>query len=305
MDLRRLELLLHLSRARSMRAVADELGLTTSTVSQQIAVLARDVGTPLLEPVGRGVRLTPAGARLAAHAVTILAAVDAARLDLDPEAQPVGTVRVAGFATAVRRSLLPLVADLSVHHPDVRLRIHEHEPLEALDLLSRDEVDLALSYDYNLAPTDLDSTVEVTPLWSARWGLGTPSRTAVQDADAAAVVERYRDQDWVVNSRNTADEHVVRTLASMADFVPTVTHRVDSLELVQDLIAAGLGVGLLPMDQPTHPEVTVLPLQNPDVTLRAQAVVRRGRSGWPPLALVLRLLQPLPTAERSRSAASA
>jgi DNA-binding transcriptional LysR family regulator len=295
MDLRRLELLLHLSRVGSMRAVADELGLTTSTVSQQIAALAREAGTPLLEPVGRGVRLTPAGKRLAGHAVTILAAVDAARMDLDPGAAPVGTVRVAGFATAVRRSLLPLVADLSNRYPDVRLRIHEHEPLEALDLLSHDEVDLALTYDYNLAPTPPDSTLDVTPLWSAGWGLGVPRSEAptrgALDSEATRLFDRYRDRDWVVNSRNTADEHVVLTLASMADFVPNITHRVDSLELVEDLIAAGLGVGLLPMDQPTRPEVGVLPLRHPAVSLRARAVVRRGRAAWPPLALVLRLLQ--------------
>src|SRR5215211_9178010 len=100
MDPRRLGLLLELSRRGSMRAVADELGYTTSTVSQQLAVLAREAGTPLVEPAGRRVRLTPAGQRLAEHAVTILAAVDAANSDLDPTAEPAGTVRIAGFATA-------------------------------------------------------------------------------------------------------------------------------------------------------------------------------------------------------------
>jgi DNA-binding transcriptional LysR family regulator len=292
MDLRRLELLLHLSRGGSMRVVAEDLGVTTSTVSQQIAALAREVGAPLLEPVGRGVKLTPAGQRLAAHAVTILAAVEAARLDLDPAAEPAGTVRVAGFATAVRRSLLPLVADLSMSHPDVRLRIHEHEPLESLALLARDEVDLALTYDYNLAPVIADSRLDATPLWSVGWGLGVPSAEPAPGGDAAVVVfDRYRDREWIVNSRNTADEEVVRTLASMAGFGPKITHRADSLELVQDLIQAHLGVGLLPVDQPTLPQVGVLALRNPVVTLRAYAVVRRGRSLWPPLALVLEALQ--------------
>ena len=145
-------MLLRLSQVGSMREVAEQLDVTTSTVSQQIAALAREVRTPLLEPVGRRVRLTPAGQRLADHAITILAAVDAARNDLDPTADPAGTVRVAGFATAIRRSLLPLMSDLSTHHPNVRLKIYEHEPIEADSLLSRDEVDLVLTYDYNLAP---------------------------------------------------------------------------------------------------------------------------------------------------------
>jgi DNA-binding MarR family transcriptional regulator len=99
MDTRRLALLLALSRLGSMQKVAEAFSLTTSTVSQQIAALAREAGEQLIEPDGWRVRLTPAGRRLADHAVAILAAVDAARLDLDPHAEPAGTVRVGGFAT--------------------------------------------------------------------------------------------------------------------------------------------------------------------------------------------------------------
>lgn len=286
MDLRRLEILLQLSRADSMREVAEELGITTSTVSQQIAALARETGTPLLERVGRRVRLTPAGQRLATHAVTILAAAEAARHDLDPAADPVGTVRIAGFATAIRRSVVPLVADLARSHPGVHLHLHEHEPLEAMGLLSRDEIDLALVYDYNLAPAATDPTVETRPLWSADWGLGVPAADAADEVDPSPF-HAYRDHAWIVNSRNTADEVVVHTLAAMTGFAPTIAHRVDSLELVQDLIRAGLGVGLLPLDQPTHPDVAVLPLRSPAVTLRAYAATRRGRGDWPPVALVM------------------
>jgi DNA-binding transcriptional LysR family regulator len=105
--------LLSLSRIGSMRAVAETHHLTTSPVSQQIAALAKETGAQLIEPEGRRVRLTPAGQRLADHAVTILAAVDAARLDLDPDAEPAGTVRVGGFATGLRVSLFPIVEDLA------------------------------------------------------------------------------------------------------------------------------------------------------------------------------------------------
>ena len=287
METRRLELLLELSRRGSMREVADELGITTSTVSQQIAALARETGTALVEPDGRRVRLTPAGRRLADHAVTILAAVDAARLDLDPGSEPAGTVRVAGFATAIRVSLMPVLAELSVDHPAVRLLIHEHEPFEAYDLLARDDVDLALTYDYDLAPAAFDRTLVATPLWSAPWSLAVPSARAVSGGDARVVFQAFARHDWVVNSRNTADEDVVRTVASLAGFEPRVAHRVDSLDLVQDLIRAGLGVALLPADQPTRPGVTLLPLRGPDVRLRSYAVTRRGRADWPPLALVL------------------
>jgi DNA-binding transcriptional LysR family regulator len=287
METRRLAVLLELSRLGSMREVAEELGTTTSTVSQQIAALAREAGTPLVEPDGRRVRLTPAGRRLAEHAVTILAAVEAARLDLDPHSEPSGTVRVAGFATAVRSWLMPVLHDIAQAHPQVRLLIHEHEPAEAYALLRTDDVDLALTYDYDLAPANFDLTVESTPLWTTRWGLGVPAADAGVTGAAPSVFAHFADRDWIVNSRNTADADVVRTIASMAGFEPRVSHRVDSLDLVQELVAAGLGVGVLPADQPTRPDVVTLPLTDPEVRLRAYAVVRRGRSVWPPLALVL------------------
>jgi DNA-binding transcriptional LysR family regulator len=284
MDTRRLRLLVELSRLGSMRAVADELQITTSTVSQQLAVLAREAGATLTEPQGRRVRLTPAGQRLARHGVAILAAVEAARLDLDPYAEPAGALRVAGFATAVRRSLLPVAATLAATHPRVRLLIHEHEPAEAFELLATDAMDLALTYDYNLAPAAFDPTLETLPLWEAPWGLGVP-----RDAPATGFAG-FAGHDWIVNSRNTADEDVVRTVASLEGFRPRIVHRADSLDLVQDMIVAGLGVGLLPMDAATVGGVRLLPLTGVEARLRCHAVTRRGRAGWPPLALVLRLL---------------
>ena len=286
-ETRRLELLLELSRWGSMRAVADETGLSTSAVSQQIAALAREVGAPLVEPVGRGVRLTAAGRRLADHAVAILAAVEAAQRDLDPSAEPAGTVRVAGFASAVRRSLIPLVSELRASHPDVELVILEHEPAEAFALLARDAVDLVLAYDYDLAPVAADPALVTTPLWTVPWGLAVPASARVGGGTSLEVVARHRDDPWIVNSRGTADEEAARTLASMAGFAPRVVHRVDSLELVADLVRGGLGVGLLPESADVGDGVVVLSLHDPAVVLRAYAAVRRGRERWAPLALVL------------------
>ena len=289
-DPRRLELLLELSRLGSMREVGEAMHITTSTVSQQIAALAREAGTPLIEPDGRRVRLTPAGRRLAGHAVTILAAIEAARRDLDPSAAPAGTVRVAAFASAVREILLPVVRILAGQQPEVRLHLLEHEPAEALALLAADEVDLALTYDYNLAPASFDRSLHSQDLGSTRWSLATPSAPGRERGTTLEVFRRYLDHDWIVNSRNIADEEVIRVVASLAGFQPRITHRADSLELVQDMIRAGLGVGLFPATRPTARGVTLRRLRQPDLTLRSYAVTRRGRAAWPPLALVLRLV---------------
>ncbi|MET7409403.1 LysR family transcriptional regulator [Streptomyces parvulus] len=302
METRRLRLLVELSRLGSMRAVADVVGTTTSTVSQQLTVLAKEMGTALIEPDGRRVRLTPAGRRLAEHAVTILAAVESARLDLAPGTDPNGTLRVAGFATAVSAHLLPLVTELAAGHPRLHVLVREHEPAEALHLLAADETDLALTYDYNLAPAEPDPAVHTTALWTAPWGLGIPAHAdAPETADTLDVFARFSAYDWIVNSRNTADETVIRTLASMAGFTPRITHRADSLDLVQGMITAGLGVGLLPIGTPTLPEVRLMPLAGPHVILRARAVAHHGRLTWPPLALVTKLLVQRTASARSIS----
>ena len=97
----------------------------------------------------------------------------------------------------------------------------------------------------------------------------------------------WGDRPWIVNSRNSADEDAVRTLGSLHGFTPSIRHQIDSLDLVEDLIVAGYGVGLLPRARPTASGVTVLRLADPTVVMTAYAVTRRGRENWSPLRLVL------------------
>jgi len=111
--------------------------------------------------------------------------------------------------------------------------------------------------------------LETVALWSVLWRLGVPADTPDGHAEIA-------DRTWIVNSRNTADEDAVRTLVSLAGFVPRIAHEIDSLELVEDLIIAGYGVGLLPIGRPTTAGVKVLPLAEPKAILTAYAVTRRG-----------------------------
>lgn len=277
-----------------MRAVADHLGITTSTVSQQLAALSRETGARLIEADGRNVRLTAAGRRLAVHAVTILGSVSAARADLDPDAEPHGTVRVAGFATAFRRALMPVIRDLARNYPSVRLVVREHEPAEARALLAADEIDLALTYDYDLAPAAADDAIASVPLWTTPWALGVPASDGHRPARrAAGVFGAFRDRRWIGNSRNIADERVIRLVAAMAGFEPQFAHEADSLDLVEDLILAGLGIGLLPGDRQVKPGITLLPLREPSLNLRAFADTGHGRDAWPPLALVLQQIRAL------------
>ena len=279
-DLRRLRVLAELARLGSMRAVADELGYTTSTVSQQIANLGREVGEPLVEREGRGIRLTPVGRRLAEQAEVVLAAVAAARSAVGTVGEPAGTVRVAAFASAIRRLVIPTLPWLAAEHPNVALTVAEHEPVEALALLRADAADIAVVYDYDLAPGDIGTGLVAHSLWEVPWGVGVAA-SAPGPADPFA----DHDADWIVNSRHDADERVVRLLASRAGFAPRITHRADSLDLVAVLVGEGLGRALFPLDHGVPDAVRILPLE-PQPRLRARAVTRASNAHWAPLRCV-------------------
>jgi hypothetical protein len=85
-------------------------------------------------------------------------------------------------------------------------------------------------------------------------------------ADLAA----FADSIWIINSRNTAGEDAVRTLAALAGFTPHIAHQIDSLNLVEDLILDRHGVGLLPINRPLRDGLAVLTLSDPSVILTPQ-----------------------------------
>src|SRR5829696_5636374 len=108
LDLRRLRLLHELHARGTIAAVADALRFTPSAVSQQLAVLEREAGVPLLERSGRGVRLTDAALVLVGHADALLDRAARAEADLAAAAGAVGgRARIAAFQSVALRMALP------------------------------------------------------------------------------------------------------------------------------------------------------------------------------------------------------
>ena len=126
MDFTRLQLLVELERLGTMAAVAEVTGMSTSAVSKHFVVLERETGVPLIVPDGRRVRLTPAGHRLAEHAVGILARVEAARAEFEGEGEPVGNVNLVMYTSAAPL-VLPALRRLRHDHPGIDIHLTEYE----------------------------------------------------------------------------------------------------------------------------------------------------------------------------------
>src|SRR5512134_243171 len=146
LDLRRLRLLRELSERGTIAAVADALQFTPSAVSQQLGLLEREAGVPLLQRAGRGVRLTDAAVVLVEHAEALLERAALAEADLAAAAGTVqGRARIAGFQSVAVRLALPAMEALRASAPRLRCELVEAEPEQALPALALGDVDIVLA----------------------------------------------------------------------------------------------------------------------------------------------------------------
>ncbi|NYI04845.1 LysR family transcriptional regulator [Allostreptomyces psammosilenae] len=315
MDLTRLRLLVELSRLGTMGAVAEATGYRTSAVSKHLAVLEQEVGNTLLVPVGRRVQLTAAGRRLVEHGIGILAAVDAATAELRGDSEPAGLVRIGSFATGAEQVVVPALVELRRERPHIDVRVYEHEPDETVDLLLAGRIEVGVIYDYRLSPRILPAGLVAHPLWEEPIMLAIPAGDGAGpllppgEVDVAQL-RHLADEAWITNSRGSDDDEAVQRLCALAGFSPRIVHRADSLHLINTMVGAGCGVGLLPRlaAQPERADVALRPLSGVPATRRALLLHRTGQDVWPPIAAVrehlsgaaARLLPPLPDPEATQ-----
>jgi len=163
LDPRRLATLQAVLRTGSFAAAAEELGYTPSAVSQHIAELERAAGMRLLER--RPVRPTEAGlvAARAAEASGRALAAAAAELRALRDGSA-GTVRLGAFASAASALVAPALGRFGASHPRVRVALVQLETAAAHEALLDGRLDLAVTFDYDLAPQEPPDGVERVPL---------------------------------------------------------------------------------------------------------------------------------------------
>ncbi|TCU45534.1 LysR family transcriptional regulator [Curtobacterium sp. PhB146] len=298
---------------RILRAVADggsitraaaALGSSQPAVSQLLARAERRLGHTLVLRSGqdgrggRGATLTDAGRVLADHALHVQAALTAAREDLDAVGGLTrGRVRLAGFPSASSALVPAVLARLASTAPGVTTSYVEVEPPEALDLLRSGEVDVALTFTYvgdevGSAP---DPGLVTRALGRDPLALVTPSVSVGSDAadsgaaDSGAVdLASHRDARWIGGCPRCRG-HLLASCAT-AGFTPDIVLETDNAAAVVGLVAAGLGVALLPrlaLATTVIPaDVRVDPVDD-DLARRVEVVIARGAERVPSVRAAL------------------
>ena len=245
LDVRRMRVLREVAAQRSFSAAAEKLGYTQSAVSQQIAALEREAGATLIERNPRGIRLTDAGEALVRHADKILARLAEAEAELDAIAGlKGGRLRLASFPTAGATLVPAAVADFSRRHPGIELSLAEAEPDESLPRLKAGELDLVLVDDGPLI-RDEDEELEITHL------LDDPLYLVLAPDHPLARRRRIRFQDlaaepWIAGTQVCACTRHLHATCAAAGFEPRQIFESDDFQVVQGLVAAGVGVALIP-----------------------------------------------------------
>ncbi len=277
LDLRRLRIFAAVAEGGSFTAAASVLYLSQPAVSQQMAILEREAGVPLLERLPRGIRLTPAGEFLAKRTTRLL--TDMTEIEDELTCFGVGQqeVHIGAFSTA-GADLIPLaIRAFRERRPDVRIVLMPARATDVVAQLHSSRIAVGLVWDYDFAPQVTDTSFERVEL------LADPLRVVVP-IDHPAAGERdvalrdLAEEQWIVRSHRPPYAQAFEQMCRIAGFEPRVTFRTDNYQAIQGLVAASIGLGLVPRLSlaPRRRDVIALPMAPPAFSRRVAALAIPG-----------------------------
>ncbi|WP_149203786.1 LysR family transcriptional regulator [Actinotalea subterranea] len=276
---------IHLETLRAVRdrggvtAAAHALRITPSAVSQQLKVLGRQAGVPMTERVGRGVRLTPAGAELADVAVDVAVALRRAESACERYlARPEGTVRVAAFQSGAQMLLPGLLRRVS-DAGGIRVEASDE------DVAQRDFPALTVDFDVVVAhrpdgEQPWGSAVDVVPLLREPLDVALPPGHRL--AGRASVSPRdLVDEPWIAVREGFPVAAVLDEVALLGGAPARVVQRINDFHVVEALVAAGHGISLLPRHTADHRDgarFSLVPLAGVRAGRQVEALLRPDRA---------------------------
>jgi DNA-binding transcriptional LysR family regulator len=234
LDLLRLKVLAALAGHGSVTAAARELGYAQPSISHHLSRLEAEVGLPLTQRVGRGIRLTPAGELLAQRAAEILGRVSSAEDELAAiGGLRSGRVRVAGFQSALSSVVTSAAGSMRASAPDIEFTLQDLHPDVALQQLREGLIDVAVVFRYD---DDVPDDMRFTHLFDDAMHLLSTER------DQALV--DHADSPWIAGCERCRQELV--SACEAVGFAPRIMYTSDDPSVQQSMVAAGLGVTTMP-----------------------------------------------------------
>ncbi|MGK5173582.1 LysR family transcriptional regulator [Geodermatophilus sp. CPCC 205761] len=290
----KLRVLQMVDRHGSVTAAATAMKYTPSAVSYQLRQLAEQLGVKLVEPAGRGIKLTAAARTVLRHTAVMQAQWEQARSELAATSEESsGLFTLCGFSTAATH-LLPLAAaTLHDRHPRLRVRVVEAEPARCFELLEAEEADLALVMVTADSPSLSDGRFDQQSLLDDPLDLVVHAEHPLAARPTVTLADAAREP-WIIGTPGGAYHQLTVTACVAAGFAPDIAHQADEWETGAALVAHRLGVMLIPRLGLINTEWPVTRIRlsgEPVPARRILATTRKGGAGHPLVAQTLDLIQ--------------
>jgi DNA-binding transcriptional LysR family regulator len=248
LDLGRVRVLRELKLRGTVGAVAQALGYSPSAVSQQLAQLQRDVGVPLVEKVGRRLRLTSAGEVLAGHAEALLGqAQRAEEATIAASGRVAGVVRVVGFQTALLHLLAPTLPKLAARYPELIVDVLDEEFHRVLQALVLQEIDVVMTDEYSHLPRPHRPELTAEVLVTEKIRIGLPEVHPLAVPGTPILMADLVGERWGAGHVGTNHADMLeRTCVELGGFRPDVRYRSNDLMIIFSMVAQGGAFCLVP-----------------------------------------------------------
>ncbi|MBE9373649.1 LysR family transcriptional regulator [Saccharopolyspora sp. HNM0983] len=230
----------------SITAAADALHLTRPAVSQHLRKLERETGSALVEPDGRGIRLTNAGQVLAATAHSVTAAINDAERDLaNIQDRIVGPLHVGSVASALRSFVVDALREVTEQHPQVAPTVRDGEVIDLIPQLRARRLDAVVLESWSGWPARMPPGVVLTELLTEQVQLAVPADHPLA-ARPVVHVENLHGQRWASCPPGTEGyEALVQTMRARSIDVEVDFCAADYTTQLS-VVAAGMAVALIP-----------------------------------------------------------
>ncbi|MFF3453131.1 LysR family transcriptional regulator [Streptomyces sp. NPDC002730] len=256
------------ARHEHVTRAAQEMGVPQSTLSRAIVRLEQDLGVTLFTRKGRTVSLTPAGRTFLASVERALAEVERAAESVQADADPSGGRVAFGFLHTMGSETVPgLIRAFRADHPRIRFTLVQNYGEAMIEGLRAGALDLCLTSPVPDAPDLVARRLDEQRL-----------RLVVPDDHRLASRKRIRlaeaaDETFVTLEPGYGLRRITDDLCAEAGFTPRVAFEGEEAETLRGLVAAGLGVALLPPPAVARPGVV-------ELTVTAPRAVREIGVAW-------------------------
>ena len=263
-ELRQLRYFVEVAEREHISEAAEHLHVAQSAISRQIANLEEELGTPLFERIGRNVKLTPVGKIFLEHCITALKGIDFAAKQVEEYLDPAkGTIKI-GFPTSLASYVLPtVISAFKKEYPEISFHLRQGSYKYLIDAVKNRELNLAL-----LGPLPpKDEAINTTVLFSENIHALLPATHPLAKKESINLVDLRNDQFVLFPEGYILNKVAVDACRSVG-FMPNITSEGEDMDALKGLVAAGIGVTLLPESSlyDSTPRMTVkVPIATPNI----------------------------------------